>query len=238
MPFATTVEGHPREWPDDPRMPGLSLAQAFVIYTRRRSPRMFALGLAALFAARWLAGPITVWDVALFAGLVLLQPFSEWVIHVGILHWRPRRVFGWTVDTYLSWSHREHHKLPHDERWWFIPLRSGFVGTILIGTAAWILLQDWSLWLTWMLTALLIAGVYEWTHFLCHSSYRPRSRLYKRIWRHHRWHHFKNEHYWMGVSRHLADWVLRTNPSPKDVPTSPSCRDLLAGMQPTAHDAD
>ena len=45
--------------------------------------------------------------------------------------------------------------------------------------------------------------------------------------RNHRLHHFKNEHYWMGVTMHLGDRVLGTLASPKEVPTSPTCRDLL-----------
>ena len=36
--------------------------------------------------------------------------------------------------------------------------------------------------------------VYEWIHFLIHTAYRPRTSVYKAIWRNHRLHHFKNEH--------------------------------------------
>ena len=55
-----------------------------------------------------------------------------------------------------------------------------------------------------------MALTYEWCHFLTHTSYRPRGWAYKRIYKFHRLHHFKNEKYWMGVSRHLADYVLGT----------------------------
>jgi len=69
---------------------------------------------------------------------------------------------------------------------------------------------------------------YEWTHFLIHSTYVPRSRYYRYIWRAHRLHHYKNEKYWFGVTVHLADHVLRTFPQRDAVETSPTARTLAA----------
>ena len=68
--------------------------------------------------------------------------------------------------------------------------------------------------------------LYEWTHFLIHSPYRPQSAAYRYVWRAHRLHHFKNENYWFGVTVHLADHVLGTFPEKSAVPTSPTCRTL------------
>jgi hypothetical protein len=229
---ASAAAARPRAFPDDPRAPNLSLLQAFVIFTRRLSPRLLVGSLVLAATLRAWVGDLGLWDLVLFGSLVALQPFSEWVIHVAILHWRPRRIFGVMVDSYLSWSHREHHKRPNDEAWWFIPLRSGIVGFVIIGAVGAIVLRDLGLWITLMFTATSLGLVYEWTHYLCHSSYRPRSGFYRRIWRHHRLHHFKNEHYWMGVSRHLADWVLGTNPDQRDVDPSPTCRDLFGTGNP------
>ena len=51
---------------------------------------------------------------------------------------------------------------------------------------------------------------YEWTHYLIHSDYKPKTRVYRAIWRNHRNHHYKNEHYWFTVtSSGTADRVLR-----------------------------
>jgi hypothetical protein len=84
------------------------------------------------------------------------------------------------------------------------------------------------------LGALLSAGIagccmvfiYEWTHFLIHTAYRPRSAAYMRIWRNHRLHHFKNEHFWHGITNNLSDRVLGTNPDQRDVPKSETARTL------------
>ena len=53
--------------------------------------------------------------------LVALFPAIEWVIHVGILHWRPRRVGPVQVDSLLARKHREHHADPRDLPLVFIP---------------------------------------------------------------------------------------------------------------------
>jgi hypothetical protein len=81
-----------------------------------------------------------------------------------------------------------------------------------------------------------LMGSYEWTHYLLHSDYRPRSRWYRSVWRNHRLHHYKNEHYWFTVTTAAtADRLFGTYPDPATVPTSPTVRDLHAreGM-PTA----
>ena len=212
---------------DDPRAPGLSLYEAVAIFTRRSSPRFLAAGLLAFIVARVIVGGLTQWDAVLVAAVLTLHPLTEWVIHVGILHWRPRQLGPLTVDMHLSSEHRNHHEAPHDERHWFIPVRSLVTAMGIFMGVGWLVLPTVELWLTMMVISAAIGLTYEWTHYLCHTSYRPRGWVFKRIWRHHRLHHFKNEHYWMGVTMHLGDRILRTNPDVKSVETSPTCRNLL-----------
>ena len=50
--------------------------------------------------------------------------------------------------------------------------------------------------------------------------------LYRYVWRAHRNHHFRNEHYWFGVTMHLADHVLGTFPERSAVEVSPTVRTL------------
>ena len=231
---STVVGARPRTVVDDPRAPGLGLREAFRIFTRQRSARAIAGMLLVVLAARVAVGGFTGWDMALMGFLVLLQPFSEWVIHVFVLHWRPRRIGRFTLDTQLAREHRAHHQAPHDPRYWYIPLRGGLLGFwASMGLVA-LVMPTLGLWLSFVVGTTALALVYEWTHYLCHSSYRPKGRLYKNLWRHHRLHHFKNEHYWMGVTNHLGDQVLGTMPEPKEVEISPTCRNLLAQGQHAA----
>ena len=90
----------------------------------------------------------------------------------------------------------------------------------------------WNLWLppslafTGLAFHLIMSLVYEWTHYLIHTRYRPRSKLYDRLWQNHRLHHYKNENYWLGVTMLLGDRLLGTQPSFRDVETSETCRSL------------
>jgi sterol desaturase/sphingolipid hydroxylase (fatty acid hydroxylase superfamily) len=80
-----------------------------------------------------------------------------------------------------------------------------------------------------MMVSCVLVGTYEWCHFLIHTPYRPRSRYYRNIWRSHRLHHFKNEHFWFGVSSDAADRVLGTSPEQSGVPKSETVRTLGVG---------
>jgi hypothetical protein len=66
-------------------------------------------------------------------------------------------------------------------------------------------------------------------HFLIHTAYRPRTPIYRSIWQNHRLHHFKNEHYWHGITQNISDRVLGTNPDQRNVPRSETARTLGAG---------
>jgi hypothetical protein len=79
------------------------------------------------------------------------------------------------------------------------------------------------------LTGYVLVFGYEWVHFLIHTAYRPRSRLYYATWRNHRLHHFKNEHFWHGVTNNLSDRVLGTNPDQRSVAKSETARTLDPG---------
>jgi sterol desaturase/sphingolipid hydroxylase (fatty acid hydroxylase superfamily) len=83
--------------------------------------------------------------------------------------------------------------------------------------------------LTFLTFIMVLVLGYEWCHYLIHTDYKPKTRIYKVIWRHHRLHHYKNEHYWFTVvSANTADRVLRTSPDPATVPTSPTAKNLHA----------
>ena len=85
---------------------------------------------------------------------------------------------------------------------------------------------------TAMVTGYAMLLTYEWTHFLIHSTYRPKPRYYRYISRAHRLHHYRNERYWFGVTIHLGDHVLRTFPKRDEVAASPTARTL--GVEPAA----
>jgi hypothetical protein len=202
-----------------------SWARVFISYP---GPRIIAGALLILTAARVALWRWHWWDVLIVAGFVAAQPFTEWLIHVFILHFKPRTLARRTFDPYISRKHRLHHLDPRDVPLIFIPLPTLFGMLVGGGLVLGLAFRSAEGALTAGVIALSLTLVYEWTHFLIHSPYRPRSAVYRYVWRAHRLHHFKNENYWFGVTVHLADHVLRTFPDKSEVPTSPTCRTLAA----------
>jgi hypothetical protein len=207
----------------------LSLFGAFLQFYRFASPRLLSAAFAVALTARIAWGHWSVWDAVVAAAFLAWEPLQEWLIHVHLLHWRPRTVLGFHVDPYLARKHRRHHQNPFDVPTLFIPISTSLL-SLAAHTAIWsTVLPEFGLFLTSMATMLGIGLCYEWTHYLIHTPYRPCSRLYRNLWQHHRLHHFKNERYWMGVTSDLADRVLGTKPEPKSVEVSATARNLLGG---------
>jgi hypothetical protein len=203
-----------------------AVARAF---WRHPSPWLIGAALAGAATARALAGDWRLTDLWTPLVMLALFPFFEWVVHVCVLHWRPRRLGPVTLDPLLSRKHRAHHVDPRDVPLVFIPWQVHLWLLPLVVAVALLAFPRTGLGLTFLTVVGLLGLGYEWTHHLIHSDYRPRSRLYRAIWRNHRLHHYKNEHYWFTVtSTGTADRVLGTYPDQRTVPTSPTVRDLHA----------
>jgi sterol desaturase/sphingolipid hydroxylase (fatty acid hydroxylase superfamily) len=205
-----------------------TLADEFREFRGHAQPQIEATVLAAAVIGRIVVGSWVAGDAIVFAALIGIQPFFEWVFHVYVLHYRPITIFGRTIDFELARKHREHHVDPSVVDLVFVPLRS-LLWSIAISTALWLaLMPSLATALTGIAGGALLLLAYEWTHYLIHSQYRPQSRIFRAIWRAHRLHHYKNEEYWFGVTSPAADVVLRTYPELSTVPTSPTARDLAA----------
>jgi hypothetical protein len=203
------------------------VASAFFV---ERTARMLSVALLVLLGARlyWAIthGGFGIWDLLALPIMIALQPFVEWLIHVFVLHHKPRQVFGVTWDYHAARHHRAHHRDPWDLRYVVIPLPALAVGAVVTPLVAWLLAPNFGVVLTIVTSSTTMTLAYEWVHFLVHTSYVPKHWWMKRLWRLHRLHHFKNERYWMGVTRHLGDVVLGTFPDKDAVPTSDTARTL------------
>jgi hypothetical protein len=205
------------------------LADAAKGFWRHPSPWLIGTMLVATATARGLVGDWRLSDLWTPLVMLALFPFFEWAVHVCVLHWRPRRVGPLTVDPLLSRKHRAHHVDPRDVPLVFIPWQVHLWLIPLVVAIGLLGFPRPGLGLTYLTVVAVLGLGYEWTHYLIHSDYRPRSRVYRAIWRNHRLHHYKNEHYWFTVtSSGTADRVLRTHPDPATVATSPTVRDLHA----------
>ncbi len=208
---------------------GFGLSEALAQFARYPSPWMIAAVLVGALTARIVIGDWQWTDAMVPVAMVAVFPFFEWVVHVVILHWRPRAVGAMRVDPLLARKHREHHADPRRVDLIFIPWRAQLwvqPSSIAIALLAF---PRPALGLTFLSFLAVLGLAYEWTHYLVHTDYKPRSAAYRAVWRNHRLHHFKNERYWFTVtSAGTADRVLGTYPDLATVPTSPTAKNLHA----------
>jgi len=204
-----------------------TLGEALPEFLRHGSPRILVAALAVALAIRLHIGAWSWIDLLPVAGLLAYWPVQEWLIHAYILHFKPFTLRGRTIDFPVPRSHRAHHRAPWQIDLLFIPMHS-FVYSIPLTYLLWFAVTPTAaLAMTGVVAHLALALHYEWVHFLVHTRVMPRSALYQRLWRNHRLHHFKNEHYWFGVTMLSGDRLLQTAPALTAVPTSRTCRALL-----------
>jgi hypothetical protein len=202
--------------------PGLTLGGAARIFFGTFSARFLTPIVIATVAIRLSLGGWRWWDLGIVGIILAFQPFNEWLIHVGTLHMKPKKIGRLTIDPLAARRHRQHHADPKVLGLVLVPRPIMVVSTIVNVGIYWLITPTWRLALTGLAVSYGMYLTYEWIHFLIHSSYRPKGRYFRYVYRAHRLHHFRNEKYWFGVTIHLADHVLRTFPGKDDVPVSPT----------------
>src|SRR5690606_35185038 len=115
-----------------------TLGQAARAFFKFHSPRNFAVMWPLLVGARVAVGGFSWADLLVIPIVWGLLPFAEWLIHVYILHYKPRKIFGRTLDLQVAKFHRAHHRDPWRLELVFIPRRAGWIGFALI-VALWFL---------------------------------------------------------------------------------------------------
>ncbi|MFI9634719.1 sterol desaturase family protein [Nocardia sp. NPDC051929] len=206
---------------------GLTLGQAFEEFLRHPSPWMIGTTLVGALIARVVVGDWQLTDLLVPAVMLAVFPVFEWIVHVTVLHWRPRRLGPIALDSELARKHREHHVDPRDIPLIFIPTKTLAVLVVVLIALAAFAFPGSGLGLTFLITITLLGLGYEWTHYLIHTDYKPKGSLYRAVWRNHRHHHYKNEHYWFTVtSSGTADRLFGTYPDPATTETSPTARNL------------
>nr|WP_280434507.1 sterol desaturase family protein [Nocardia carnea] len=205
----------------------VTLAQVLRDFAHAPSPWIILALPVCAAIARLLVGDWQITDALIPLVAVAAFPFVEWVIHVCVLHWRPRTLGRWRIDSLLARKHREHHADPRLAELVFIPWQTFLWLLPALLLIAFVAFGRIGLGLTFLITVGALGLVYEWTHFLVHTDYQPRGAVLRSVRRNHRLHHFKNEHYWFAVTTAgTADRLLGTYPDPARVPNSPTAKAL------------
>lgn len=190
------------------------------------TPKVISAYLLTAASVRLAIGSWRTYELVIPLLVLLLEPFTEWVIHVVVLHWRPRRIAGRTVDLYAARTHRAHHLDPRELSILFVPMRLLVLQAPAIVLLVILIAPSLGIALSTIAAASAMLLTYEWIHFLIHTPYIPRRRWYRARWRAHRLHHFRNERFWFGVTTNFGDRILNTYPAKADVAPSATVRTL------------
>ncbi|WP_169577567.1 sterol desaturase family protein [Sinimarinibacterium sp. CAU 1509] len=202
---------------------GSAFFKAFYSYM---SPKILTALAVGLIGFRLYLGDWSYADLIAPLCILAFWPVQEWLIHVYLLHMKPRRIFGINFDLSVGRSHRAHHANPSDLR--DITINKEVFPTvvpILLGLAYW-LFPTIELATGAMATYFALALHYEFCHFLGHTTWCPPIEYYRRRQRMHRLHHYRDEKLWWGVSTGLGDLLLGTAPDLKTVEKSPTVHNV------------
>jgi len=217
-------------------VPAADLGEAARRFLEHTGPRLLVGQALVLWVLRARDRRLDAIDVATAAGVVAYWPVQEWVAHRYILHAPPRRLGDRTIDLAVARHHRRHHADPWNPEHTLLPLWFlAIAGPVHV--LAWkALVRDRRRALTGMACFTTATIVYEWIHFLTHTSHRPRRSWYRTLQRRHRLHHFKDEHLWLGFTVPYVDDLMGTAPDPATVPLSATVRTLGVTVSPDGAD--
>ncbi len=190
-----------------------------------RSPTawIIAPSAAAMTVLRLRKGRLHAADAVVVAGMVGGRSAIEWVLHRWVLHLPPITIGGTPREMHPARAHQRHHDCPDDPT--TVPI--GPIGTAVlvagISVGALPGLPRHDLRLTAATTGFGLVLAYEWTHFLLHAPYQPRSAWFTSVRRHHRRHHHADATTWFGITGHSFDRLVGTTsrtPNTGDHPRS------------------
>ena len=212
-----TAKRNPMRPPDSlPRTAGAAIG----VFMRHPSGWLISLFAIIGFAVRLSWGPLGWGDAAVSVAIVAYFPINEWLIHVFLLHYKPVTILGRKIDFLLPKTHRQHHADPWNLELVFIPRHIHWLTPLSVSLLMWALWPWKELALTGITTYLLLGLHYEWVHYLAHIPWCPPIAHYQRRVREHRYHHFRNENFWWGVSMGTADRLFGTAPAVEDTARS------------------
>ena len=192
--------------------------------------RFFRHGSNALLAALLVGIAVVMWTLSLSAvwwGILLgatIFFFSEYGTHRFLFHAKPMsNAFVLHLQHRL---HYDHHTEP--ERLGLLFLPPWFVVPVfaLYGAAYLLITRSPSLALSLLAGNLLALFYYEWVHYVAHVPFVPLTPFGKWIKKYHLLHHFKNEHYWFGVTNPSMDVLSGTYREKEAVTRSATTRNL------------
>ena len=184
----------------------------------------FIVVMAALFAL----GRVEFnWIAAVIGAMIFLS--SEYTTHRFLFHAPPVK---------LPWLLRLQHLLHYDHHidppklellflplWFVIPVATIYFGVYLAIT------RNLTLSLSLTFGSIVALTFYEWVHYVAHVPFTPVTPFGRYMKKYHLWHHFKNEHYWFGVTNPTTDYLGFTYRNLETVPRSTTVREIWKALE-------
>ncbi|MEC9072652.1 MAG: hypothetical protein VX938_09750, partial [Myxococcota bacterium] len=89
-----------------------TLSGAVRLFFTLPSPRILATTVVLFVCGRPWVGPWSMTDLWIILGVALYWPFQEWFLHQHLLHFKPKKFLGFTIDPIAGRYHRFHHRHP------------------------------------------------------------------------------------------------------------------------------
>jgi hypothetical protein len=153
---------------------------------------------------------------------------SEYTTHRFMFHAKPS-----TIPFVLKLQHRlhyDHHIDPPKIEllflpWWFV------IPTVLVYYGIFLaIVRNPALAFSLAFGSLCALLYYEWVHYVAHIPFNPVTPFGRYVKKYHLWHHFKNEHFWYGVTNPSMDFAGATYRDVESVERSTSVREIWRGM--------
>ncbi len=195
-------------------------------FLRHGSNAVITLALAGAvvaFAAGWVTFSLTA---ALIGAAVFFV--SEYTTHRFLFHAPPSK-----IPWLLKMQHRlhyDHHIDPPKLDLLFLPLWFVVPTTVLYYGLYYAVARNTGIALSLAFGSICALYYYEWVHYVAHIPFTPKTSFGRYVKKYHLWHHYKNEHFWYGVTNPSMDFVGVTYRDQSVVERSTSVREIWRSM--------
>jgi sterol desaturase/sphingolipid hydroxylase (fatty acid hydroxylase superfamily) len=145
---------------------------------------------------------VTMFGVLFFSGIIFWTLF-EYVLHRYVFHFFPEGGFQERVQFLF---HGVHHQYPNDKDRLVMPVTL----SLLIAVVLFLLFRGIFGELVWGFFAGFILGylAYDMTHYSIHHARTPKNAYFRKLWKHHMDHHYRDTNKGYGVSSAAWDHVF------------------------------
>jgi 4-hydroxysphinganine ceramide fatty acyl 2-hydroxylase len=195
-------------------------------FLRHGSNAVLVVGLLAAFVA-FTAGWFTFSLIGATIGALVFF-VSEYTTHRFLFHSQPAKM-PWLLKLQHR-LHYDHHIDPPKLELLFLPLWFVVPTTLLYYCVYLAIVRNASLAFSLAFGSVCTLLYYEWVHYVAHIPFTPKTAFGRYVKKYHLWHHFKNEHFWYGVTNPSMDFVGVTYRDQNAVERSTTVREIWRGM--------